>query len=199
VKSVWWGDAGLTLFCLACTSLGCGNGGLTPIDGGDSTGTFQDGRDGRVYSWIGIGAQVWMAENLKFVGPSGSWCYQNMAARCVEYGRLYNWDAAMAACPAGWHLPSNAEWTTLVEQVGPEPGSKLKIGGGSGFEAKLAGFRNYDGGFVSLGAQGHFWTSTPEPEVTDHARERIVWSDRTDVAQTGFGNIAGVSVRCVRD
>lgn len=194
-----YGITALTLACLAGMALGCGNAGgmAPPIDDDDSTGTFEDERDGSIYSWIRIRNQVWMAENLDFASPSGSWCYHDMPGRCVEYGRLYNWDAAMTACPAGWHLPGDTEWSTLVEEVGPEPGSKLKVGGSSGFEAKLAGFRNYDGWFVSLGAQGHYWTSTPEG--ADHARERILWSDRTDVAATGFGTIAGVSVRCVRD
>ncbi len=47
------------------------------------------------------------------------------------YGVLYNWPAAMAgasssqanpsgvqgSCPEGWHLPSNAEWTQLVNHM----------------------------------------------------------------------------------
>lgn len=183
--------------CLTASAFGCGGGGTDPPVEDDRTGTFQDARDGSVYAWVLIGTQVWMAENLDFATTSGSWCYQNLPARCAEYGRLYDWEAANDACPGGWHLPTDAEWSALVEAMEPEAGAKLKVGGSSGFEAKLAGFRNYDGWFVSLGAQGHYWTSTPE--AMDHARERILWSDRTDVAAVGFGMIAGVSVRCVRD
>jgi len=182
---------------LAASIFGCVGGGTEPSVDGDQTGTFEDTRDGAEYTWVRIGTQVWMAENLDFVTSSGSWCYQDTLARCAEYGRLYDWEAATSACPAGWHLPSDAEWSALVDAMEPEAGAKLKVGGISRFEGTLAGIRNYDGWFVYLEAQGHFWTSTPEG--MDHARERILWSDRTDVAATGFGMVAGVSVRCLRD
>ncbi|MDD4033272.1 MAG: fibrobacter succinogenes major paralogous domain-containing protein, partial [Bacteroidales bacterium] len=77
--------------------------------------------------------QVWMAENLAYlpsvVGPeTGSeedpyyYVYgydgTNVAAakatdNYTTYGVLYNWKAAQAACPEGWHLPSDDEWTQL--------------------------------------------------------------------------------------
>lgn len=34
-----------------------------------------------------------------------------------NYGVLYNWPAAMEACPPGWHLPGDDEWTQLVNYM----------------------------------------------------------------------------------
>jgi len=56
-----------------------------------------------------------MAQNLNFVPANGSVCHGDKESNCDKYGRLYNWDAAMKACPAGWRLPTVDEWGELVE------------------------------------------------------------------------------------
>jgi len=103
----------------------------------EAPNTFTDSRDSKVYKTVTIGNQVWMAENLAYlpsvVGPgtgSNSTAYYYVygydgtnvtAAKGTtnynKYGVLYNWPAALTACPEGWHLPSDAEWTQLEEYL----------------------------------------------------------------------------------
>ena len=59
-----------------------------------------------------IGNQCWMAENLN-LEIGNSFCYDDNPAKCDVFGRLYDWQTAMIACPQGWHLPSFEEWNTL--------------------------------------------------------------------------------------
>jgi len=104
-----------------------------------TTGTLAD-IDGNVYHWIKIGTQTWMVENLKTTkyrtGESisnvtdaslwrnatfGIYCaYNNDASNTSKYGYLYNWNAVIDSrkiAPAGWHIPTDAEWTILANYL----------------------------------------------------------------------------------
>ena len=143
------------------------------------TNTFTDSRDGKTYKTIKIGTQIWMAENLRYKADSGCWAYKNNENNANKYGYLYNWETAKKVCPAGWHLPSDDEWTILTNYLGSEEiaGGKLKATTGwkihnerpdevatnsSGFTA-LPGGIWYDGNgafFQGIGGYGGWWSST---------------------------------------
>ena len=103
--------------------------------------TFTDPRDGKKYKSAKIGKQTWMAQNLDYHGEDGflGLCYGDEPKKkikkpenCKKYGRLYDWNEAIKACPKGWHLPSNKEWQTLVDFAGGDDvaGKKLKAKNG---------------------------------------------------------------------
>ncbi len=193
-------------------------------------GSFVDDRDGNEYNWVVIGEQTWMSENLKYL-PSvedpktGSatipyyyvYDYEGTdvaAAKATEnyevYGVLYNYNAAIEACPDGWHLPSDAEWTALVNSAGGEmlAGGKLKMTGISfwespntgatnetGFTALPGGSRSFGGLFYYIKRNGHWWSSTQVNPTTAWYRYMHYDNSKTDRAY--YGKEWGLSVRCV--
>jgi len=216
---------------------------VTIIEGG-SGNTFTDPRDGQAYNIVAIGRQTWMAENLKYlpdVNPSldGSnsspyyYAYDYQGTNVSEakattnyqtYGVLYNWNAALNACPDGWHLPTDDEWKTLemylgmsqsesddVDWRGTDEGGKLKETGttnwwspntgatnSSGFTALPGGFRYSNGSFYNLGIDG-YWRSRSSSESSGTG----AWGRRLryDYSQVGRGTdeTSGFSVRCLKD
>jgi len=161
---------------------------------------FTDARDGKKYIAVKIGSQTWMAENLNYEA-SGSKCYENKPANCSKYGRLYNWSTARNACPRGWHLPSDAEWTALENAVGSEAGKKLKSKSGwngtdeFGFSALPGGTGFYS---VHAGYLGYWWSAT-ECYISDSAWERRMYYDRSSVERICDGKSHLHSVRCLQD
>jgi uncharacterized protein (TIGR02145 family) len=146
---------------------------------------------------IRIGSKVWMNENLKIKVP-GSWAYNEDATFEAKFGRLYSWDAAKNACPTGWHLPSNDEWTELVNNVGGEDvaGAKLKMNGGSGFNAPLGGYAN-GVSFWFAESYGGYWSASSYDNK--HAWYRYFTKKDDSFTNTYFSKHYGFSVRCVKD
>lgn len=170
-------------------------------------GSFTDSRDGQKYTTVTIGNQVWLAENLRF-NVGGSWCYENNNDNCKKYGRLYNWNAAKAVCPMGWHLPSRGEWTRLVAMAGSKMGGKKlksasgwnKNGEGTddyGFLALPGGRRYTDGSFRYVGMRGYWWSATGVG--SGYAYYRDVRSGKDYVDEYIDDKTEGYSVRCVQD
>jgi len=151
-------------------------------------GWLTDTRDNKVYRTVKIGTQIWMAQNLNYQVDS-SWCPSGIASNCATYGRLYRWSSAMAlsnhydstawggplphqgACPSGWHVPSDTEWSTLVQYVdSATSGTKLKANSslwntntgtdGYGFSVLPAGIRYIGGTFYGLGIYAFIWSSS---------------------------------------
>jgi len=174
------------------------------------SGTFTDSRDGQVYRTVVIGTQTWMAENLNFVTDSSA-CYDNDDSNCTKYGRLYNWNDAMKACPAEWRVPSDAEWTVLTDLVGGREvaGAKLKSKAGwsadKGYKAAtddygflaLPGGGGSGGSFYNAGNFGGWWSATDDD--AGKAWARIMNHSNDGVRRYDLRKTSLYSVRCLRD
>ena len=191
--------------------------------------------DGNVYDTVVIGTQTWMTQNLKTTkyndGTSittdlddAAWAIINVGAFTVynanstfnttyyndTYGKLYNWHAVNTGklAPKGWHVPSDAEWTTLINYLGGTSiaGAALKdtsllwqtpnlATNSSKFKALPGGFRNSVYDDIRLAC--YFWTSSLASPNTPmmlylYANDALVHR------ATGNPN-EGFSVRCIRD
>ncbi len=147
---------------------------------------------------------------------------------CVTYGAIYTWGEAMnysasecnggkcqGICPAGWHIPTDAEWATLEQFLTDSgqtcdparahgtyqcstAGTKLRAGGTSGFVALIAGYRHGSGDwYYRAGWYGQMWSSTAYN--SDYAWGRTVLAGSATVARQYYDKLGGDSVRCLRD
>jgi uncharacterized protein (TIGR02145 family) len=151
--------------------------------------------------------------------------YNNTPANSTNFGRLYNWFAVdndattkMASnggknlCPTGWHVPSDAEWTTLTTYLGGfiVAGGKLKETGTThwlspntgatnetGFTALPGGYRNGPGAYYDFGNHGIWWSSTKYS--TQNVWHRIMNYDDATFHRLYYYKQLGLSVRCVKD
>ncbi len=168
-------------------------------------GTLTDDRDGKTYKTVVIGKQTWMAENLNFE-TRFSYCYENNDENCAKYGRLYKWEFAMEACPAGWGVPSLEEFQVLVATVGglPIAGKVLKStegwkdgGNGTdeyGFSALPAGYMQEDSTFHNVGEYAQFWSTSG----TTKMYQLEFFFDRDSSYLFGIYREYGLSVRCLK-
>ena len=203
---------------------------------GDTTVSPITDVDGNIYHSVTIGKQVWMVENLKVTHyrngevipeitdasqwkalTSGGLCWYNNDPPNFKktYGAFYNWyavsDSRMLS-PAGWHIPTDAEWTTLTDFLGGESvaGEKMKESStiywtapntagdnSSGFTALPGGSRNDAGLFFYLRDYAFMWSATEQGG--DSAMIRYITSNNPDVYRTEYLKTNGFSVRCVKD
>jgi len=176
-----------------------------------SFGTLTDSRDGQNYTTIEIGKQWWMAENMNY-RSNRSYCYDNDRAFCEKYGRLYTWEAALSACPDGWHLPAKEEFEEMVDYLGgiEEAGGKLKdyessywrnpntgASNISGFKALPAG-RRYDHGLsTGSGFYAQFYSSTEYQ--TNEAYNLTLGYDYNTAFLYNYKKTYAISVRCIKN
>ena len=191
--------------------------------------------EGNRYKTINIGAQTWMANNLKttkynngtailpvtdeavwdgLLKPGYSWYKNDEAAFKATYGALYNWYTVSTGklCPAGWHIPGEAEWTMLTTYLGGESvaGGKLKEtgsiywvdpnGGATNelsYSALPGGFRYYDGKFFDFGFSGYWWSSGESSE--SKAWFRLIYYEDGSVYRFDGDKKMGLSVRCIKN
>jgi len=162
----------LALFALAFMLVSCGGDSDSSTGAPEGTeGSMTDSRDGLTYKTIVIGKQTWMAENLNY-DAENSLCPKGTSANCTKYGRLYTWPVAKTACPSGWHLPSRAEFVTLIEAVGGDDSAGTKLKSTSGwykdgngtddysFSVLPAGGKSGSGYYIFEGQNAYIWSST---------------------------------------
>jgi uncharacterized protein (TIGR02145 family) len=190
---------------------------------------------------VTIGTQIWANKNLDVSSyrngdiipqvtdqaawaglTTGAWCYYaNTTSNGTTYGKLYNWYAvndSRGLAPTGYHIPTDAEWTTLTTFLGGPNGAagKMKERGeqntgtgpwtypntgatnSSGFSGLPAGMRSANG-FTGINSQSYWWSSTQGGNGTIAAWHRCFLYNSENV-QIGSGNKEnGLSIRCVKD
>lgn len=195
--------------------------------------TVYDDRDGKMYHTVLIGSQCWLKENMN-IGTriNGNmdqtdnhiyekYCYDDDESNCDIYGGLYQWDETIlyqlgdaSICPFGWRVPEETDWIDLIDYVGDEfeSGIKLRSAGsieeGTGlwnfpnYSTNETGFTALPGGilssitkqFVYLGMQGNFWSNNPG---SYGAFAWVVQNDGPFIGPTGYFKTVGLSVRCL--
>jgi uncharacterized protein (TIGR02145 family) len=160
------------------------------------------------------------------------YCYNNDPANCTIYGGLYQWAEAVqyqngssnttspspafsgnvrGICPAGWHLPSDGEWSSLETTLGGSnvAGGALKSTSGlwsspntgatnsSGFSALPGGYRVTNGTFGNIGIYTYFWSSSESSSA--NAFYRYLNYLLSNINRYGYNKDVGFSARCIQD
>ena len=184
------------------------------------------------YATVQIGEQCWFAENLRTSqysngdevpnvpqgadwqaatnDGSGAWAYfSNNPESGETFGKLYNWYVTVderGICPAGWHVPENAEWGVLVDHYGGAEAAAIELkgnysdewfgNGASGFNALPGGFRDYGNSlFFFQGTSGDWWTSSNQGAGFWRGMD----SNSNSVHNALYGRAMGNSIRCLKN
>jgi uncharacterized protein (TIGR02145 family) len=186
---------------------------------------------------LNIGVAVPGSQNQTNNGTIEKYCYGNVAANCDVYGGMYQWAEMVqylngatnstswnpvptgnvqGICPAGWHLPTDAEWTILTNFLGGESvaGGAMKEAGNMHWElpntgaTNSSGFTGLPGGgrwyglgttFQGLSTNGLFWSATELVSFPSKAWILSIFSNNASVIKTLDNKRAGASVRCLQD
>ena len=157
-----------------------------------------DERDNQTYKTGVFGDQIWLIQNLNFAHEN-SWCYNDEASNCKSYGRIYSYEAAQEACPAGYHLPSQEDWNKLIEFYGGADvaGGKMSKWGQDNFNIKFAGKKLPYGKYNYMRNYAFYWSST-----ANDAGNIFVLTIKAGNQNCGWNPVnqnGGYYVRCVKD
>jgi uncharacterized protein (TIGR02145 family) len=225
--------------CVVTPSSTCGTPNVSDIDGNS-------------YNTVSIGTQCWTTTNLKVtkyndgtlifdgtlfnnggfagLGGLGTGALSGASSYVATYGYLYNWYAvnnSRKLCPVGWHVPTDGEWTSLIQFIdnptvinpsiigvqSASAGGKLKAIGtpwnsGSpstdnyGFTALPGGARDSGGAFFGVANYAFFWSATESNPSDNAAWYRSFEFSNTNVGRSAAPNNvkrAAFSVRCLED
>ena len=199
------------------------------------SGAWTSLTDDKIYPAVTICSQKWMDKNLDVITyrngdtipyvtdparwaalTTGAWCYYNNdPSTNAIYGKLYNWYAvtdSRGLAPVGWHVSTDAEWTTLVTCLGGTSvaGGKLKVSGtrtwgspnsdadnSSGWAGLPGGNRADQGSFSQDVSTGLWWSTTSATATT--AWYRYLLYSNASVGRDFALKPYGFSVRCVKD
>lgn len=196
--------------------------------------------NGNKYETVQIGTQCWTKTNLRSV-PAGAifgmpgvgsesvpYFYVNGAVDAATCGYYYNWPAAMLACPDGWHLPTDEEWTALMVYVSSQSanicgnnadyiakalasatgwrpfysacaiGNNAGTNNATGFSALPAGYFCSDG-FSNLGQNANFWSASQKNDGSNYAYYRHFYYQDAYVLDYDYSKDYGYSVRCLKN
>jgi uncharacterized protein (TIGR02145 family) len=194
--------------------------------------------DGNVYGSVLIGTQIWMDKNLRVTkfsngdvipttgtptqnisaesSPVYYWSPDGNSANNSSYGLLYTSYVAADnrnVCPAGWHVPSNTEWTTLANYLGgtglnSTAGSKLKATGltywnhnngtnTTGFSAVGAGNRDQAGTYGFFKIYGELWSTTSHDAL--ETKTLYLYSEFSNPDLYWRPKKSGLAIRCLKD
>lgn len=211
-----------------------------------TTGTITDVRDGKVYKTVVIGNQTWMAENLNVdrfrngdpipeaktdeewikagENKQPAWCYYNNDTTNGRiHGKLYNWFAVndrRGLAPEGWHIPSKAEFTILINFLEGENvvGTQMKSSIGWEYDKGVSGNGTNSSGFMGLssgeclnvgiscgmGYYGCWWSSQECLKIETTQLNDPAWSfvlsyaNFFDLLQPNLKG-SGCGIRCLKD
>ena len=219
-------------------------------------GTFQENIsdiDGNSYKTVKIGNQTWMGENLKTSkyndgttipnitdntqwdnNTTGAWAYYNNdPVNNAKYGKLYNWYAVSPTtngnknvCPIGWKVPSDDEWTSLIDYLGGTKvaGNKMKEIGTTNWNPPVSVpyqnwtpsnatntslFTGLPGGYRAIPTcnsfkeLGYWWSVTQKPVIgsnmSNEGFSTLLSFVHGEVVKSFNGKREGLSVRCIKD
>lgn len=186
-------------------------------------GAFVDPTDNKEYKTIKIGSQIWFAENFAYLpqidtinvsvyGYKGKSIREAKSSSSYQkFGALYSWEFAKKLAPAGWRLPTDADWQQLEREIGINKESvntigwrgtnnevsNLKQDGETGFNIVFGGWKTDYGEFKFQEQHANFWCA----DTCDNERafERLFGVKNQKIGRECGNKGCGFSVRYVKD